>query len=105
MLTLGGGVGALDFRFGGIGAPFNGLKAFATSSQLDLPDKFANAVALATSPVVKALFDFDAAMDDVRALDDISFSDWFLGKGGSRGSIKRMWDPIAYALVRLLLLV
>lgn len=39
-------------------------------------------------------------MDDVRALDGISFSDWFIGKGGSRGSIQRMWDPIAYALVR-----
>lgn len=39
-------------------------------------------------------------MDDVRALDNISFSDWFIGKGGSRGSIQRMWDPIAYALVR-----
>jgi zeta-carotene desaturase len=40
-------------------------------------------------------------MDDVRALDGISFSDWFIGKGGSRGSIQRMWDPIAYALVRV----
>lgn len=39
-------------------------------------------------------------MEDVRALDNISFSEWFEGKGGSRGSIKRMWDPIAYALVR-----
>lgn len=39
-------------------------------------------------------------MDDVRALDNVSFSEWFLGKGGSRGSIQRMWDPIAYALVR-----
>lgn len=39
-------------------------------------------------------------MDDVRALDNISFSEWFLSKGGSRGSMDRMWDPIAYALVR-----
>lgn len=92
-------MGELDFRFGGIGAPFNGLKAFATTNQLEVFDKLANAVALATSPVVKALIDFDAAMDDVRALDGISFSDWFIGKGGSRGSIKRMWDPVAYALV------
>jgi len=34
----------------------------------------------------------------VRDLDDISFSEWFLRFGGSRGSIDRMWDPIAYAL-------
>ena len=48
-----------DFRFGGIGAPFNGLAAFATTQQLDIGDKLANALALATSPVVRALFDFD----------------------------------------------
>jgi zeta-carotene desaturase len=93
-------VGALDFRMGGIGAPINGLKAFLTTEQLSLPDKAANAVALALSPVVKALVDFDGAMEDIRNLDGISFSDWFLGRGGSRGSITRMWDPIAYALVR-----
>ena len=34
----------------------------------------------------------------VRELDDVTFTDWFMGKGGSRGSIDRMWDPIAYAL-------
>lgn len=34
----------------------------------------------------------------MRALDKITFSQWFEGKGGSRGSIERMWDPIAYAL-------
>ncbi|KAL2942483.1 Zeta-carotene desaturase chloroplastic/chromoplastic [Bienertia sinuspersici] len=28
----------------------------------------------------------------------ISFSDWFLSKGGTRASIQRMWDPVAYAL-------
>jgi len=94
----GGDIGELDFRLGGIGAPINGLAAFARSSQLELYDKLANAVALATSPVVRALFDFDGALQDIRNLDDISFSDWFIGKGGSRGSIKRMWDPIAYAL-------
>lgn len=93
-----GVVGELDFRLGGIGAPINGLAAFARSSQLDIGDKIANAVALATSPVVRALFDFDGALQDIRNLDGISFSDWFIGKGGSRGSIKRMWDPIAYAL-------
>eukprot|EP01037_Dinobryon_pediforme_P014218 gene14218-14338_t len=87
-----------DFRFGGIGAPFNGLAAFATTQQLDIGDKLANALALATSPVVRALFDFDGALQDIRNLDDVSFSDWFISKGGSRGSIKRMWDPICYAL-------
>lgn len=28
----------------------------------------------------------------------MTFSEWFEGKGGSRGSIERLWDPIAYAL-------
>ena len=94
----GGGIGELDFRLGGIGAPINCLAAFARTEQLGLADKFANAVALATSPVVRALFDFDGALQDIRNLDNISFSEWFIGKGGSRGSINRMWDPIAYAL-------
>jgi len=94
----GGWIGELDFRLGGIGAPINGLAAFARTTQLEVYDKLANAVALATSPVVRALFDFDGALQDIRNLDNISFSEWFIGKGGSRGSIKRMWDPIAYAL-------
>merc|ERR1719366_18936 len=37
-------------------------------------------------------------MDMVRDLDDITFTEWFTSFGGSRGSIDRMWDPIAYAL-------
>ena len=37
-------------------------------------------------------------MDMVRELDDITFTEWFTGLGGSRGSLDRMWDPIAYAL-------
>jgi zeta-carotene desaturase len=37
-------------------------------------------------------------MDMVRQLDDITFTQWFTQLGGSRGSIERMWDPIAYAL-------
>jgi zeta-carotene desaturase len=97
-INTGGRVGELDFRMNGIGAPFNGVKAFLTSTQLGIGDKIANAVALATSPVVKALFNFDAAMVDVRNLDDVTFSEWFEGQGGSRGSILRLWDPIAYAL-------
>ena len=97
-INEGGKVGMLDFRLGGVGAPLNGLAAFARSEQLNIADKFANAVALATSPVVRALFDFDGALQDIRNLDNISFSEWFIGQGGSRGSINRMWDPIAYAL-------
>ncbi|XP_022719186.1 zeta-carotene desaturase, chloroplastic/chromoplastic isoform X2 [Durio zibethinus] len=61
-------------------------------------DKARNALALALSPVVKALVDPDGAMSDIRDLDSISFSDWFLSKGGTRMSIQRMWDPVAYAL-------
>merc|ERR1712194_824779 len=51
-----------------------------------------------TSPIVRALFDFDGGMDMVRDLDDITFTQWFTQLGGSRGSLDRMWDPIAYAL-------
>jgi zeta-carotene desaturase len=61
-------------------------------------DKARNAVALALSPVVRALVDPDGALQQVRDLDDVSFSDWFLSKGGTRESITRMWDPVAYAL-------
>jgi zeta-carotene desaturase len=93
----GGRIGALDFRFF-TGAPFNGLKAFFTTSQLSLQDKIQNAIALGTSPIVRGLIDFEGAMKTIRNLDRISFADWFRSHGGSNGSIKRMWNPIAYAL-------
>jgi zeta-carotene desaturase len=93
----GGKLGALDFRFP-IGAPVSGLQAFARTEQLDIGDKFHNAVRLGTSPIVRALVDFDGGMDMVRELDDISFTEWFQQLGGSRGSLDRMWDAIAYAL-------
>ncbi|KAG2490230.1 hypothetical protein HYH03_011354 [Edaphochlamys debaryana] len=97
-----GDVRELDFRFfvGGekIGAPFHGLKAFFTTPQLDPADKLANSLALGTSPIVRALIDPEGGMQDIRNLDGVSFTDWFLAHGGSRQSIKRMWDPIAYAL-------
>lgn len=96
-INKGGRTGALDFRFL-TGAPFNGLKAFFTTSQLSLPDKVQNAIALGTSPIVRGLVDFDGAMQTIRELDRISFADWFRSHGGSNGSIKRMWNPIAYAL-------
>jgi zeta-carotene desaturase len=92
-----GRVGQLDFRFF-TGAPFNGLKAFFTTSQLSLQDKIQNAIALGTSPIVRGLIDFDGAMRTIRNLDGVSFADWFRSHGGSNGSIKRMWNPIAYAL-------
>lgn len=93
----GGHLGALDFRFP-IGAPVSGLQAFARTEQLGLEDKFHNALRLGTSPIVRALFDFDGGMDMVRELDDITFTEWFTQLGGTRGSLDRMWDPIAYAL-------
>lgn len=96
-INRGGIVGELDFRFI-TGAPLNGLKAFFTTSQLSLQDKIQNAIALGTSPLVRGLIDFDGAMKTIRDLDKISFSDWFKRHGGSEGSIKRMWNPIAYAL-------
>lgn len=96
-INEGGKVGALDFRFI-MGAPFNGLKAFFTASQLSLLDKLQNAVALGTSPIVRGLVDFEGAMKNIRDLDKVSFADWFRSHGGNDGSIKRMWNPIAYAL-------
>ncbi|MEH1925661.1 9,9'-di-cis-zeta-carotene desaturase [Nostoc sp.] len=96
-INKGGQTGALDFRFL-TGAPFNGLKAFFTTSQLSLQDKLQNAIALGTSPIVRGLVDFNGAMKTIRNLDKVSFADWFRSHGGSNGSIKRLWNPIAYAL-------
>ena len=96
-INEGGRIGELDFRFL-TGAPFNGLKAFFTTSQLSLLDKAQNAIALGTSPIVRGLVDFNGAMKTIRNLDSISFADWFRRQGGSNGSLKRMWNPIAYAL-------
>jgi len=100
--NTGGDVRELDFRFfvgdTKIGAPFHGLRAFFTTPQLSTVDKIANSLALGTSPVVRSLIDPEGGMRDVRALDNISFADWFKSHGGSQQSIDRMWDPIAYAL-------
>lgn len=97
-----GDVRELDFRFfignQKIGAPFHGLRAFFTTPQLSALDKVANSLALGTSPIVRSLFDPEGGMKDVRALDNVSFADWFKSHGGSQASIDRMWDPIAYAL-------
>jgi len=93
----GGRLGSLDFRFP-IGAPVSGLQAFAKTEQLEIGDKVVNAARLGTSPIVRALVDFDGGMDMVRELDDISFTEWFTQLGGGRGSLDRMWDAIAYAL-------
>ena len=100
--NAGGDVRELDFRFfigdKKIGAPFHGLRAFFTTPQLSPMDKVANSLALGTSPIVRSLFDPEGGMQDVRALDNVSFADWFRSHGGSQTSIDRMWDPIAYAL-------
>jgi zeta-carotene desaturase len=96
-VNTGGDLRELDFRFA-LGAPFNGLKAFFTTPQLDWLDKLRNALALGTSPIVRGLVDYEGAMKVIRDLDRISFQQWFLGHGGSLQSIQRMWNPIAYAL-------
>lgn len=93
----GGRLGTLDFRFL-TGAPFNGLKAFFTTSQLSAIDKIANSIALGTSPIVRGLVDFEGAMKTIRELDRVSFAEWFRSSGGNEGSLQRMWNPIAYAL-------
>jgi zeta-carotene desaturase len=96
-INKGARVGELDFRFL-TGAPFNGLKAFFTTSQLSPTDKIANSLALGTSPIVRALVDPQGAMKTIRDLDSVSFADWFRSHGGNNGSLRKMWDPIAYAL-------
>ncbi|KAH0458841.1 hypothetical protein IEQ34_011655 [Dendrobium chrysotoxum] len=96
-INKGGDIGELDFRFP-VGAPIHGIRAFLATNQLKPYDKARNALALALSPVVRAVVDPDGALQDIRNLDDVSFSDWFLSKGGTRASIQRMWDPVAYAL-------
>ncbi|KAL0380109.1 UNVERIFIED_CONTAM: Zeta-carotene desaturase, chloroplastic/chromoplastic [Sesamum angustifolium] len=96
-VNKGGHIGELNFRFP-VGAPLHGIRAFLMTNQLKTYDIARNAVALALSPVVRALVDPDGAMGDVRDLDNISFSDWFLSRGGTRTSIQRLWDPVAYAL-------
>ena len=65
-INNGGDVGELDFRFP-IGAPVSGLQAFARTEQLGVSDKLANALRLGTSPIVRALVDFDGGMDMARA--------------------------------------
>lgn len=96
-VNRGGQLGQLDFRFL-LGAPFHGLKAFFTTGQLTIQDKLQNAIALGTSPIVPGLINYDVAMKMIRALDDVSFADWFRSHGGSQNSLKKMWDPIALAL-------
>ncbi|GJU80785.1 zeta-carotene desaturase [Tanacetum coccineum] len=96
-VNRGGEIGELDFRFP-VGAPLHGINAFLTTNQLKTYDKARNAVALALSPVVRALVDPDGAMNQIRNLDNVSFSEWFMSRGGTRASIQRMWDPVAYAL-------
>ena len=96
-INEGGNLKSLDFRFA-LGAPFNGLKAFFTTEQLSIVDKLRNALALGTSPIVRGLIDYEGAMKNIRELDKISFKEWFINHGGSEKSLKRMWDPIAYAL-------
>ncbi|KAH9754135.1 Zeta-carotene desaturase /chromoplastic [Citrus sinensis] len=82
-VNKGGEIGELDFRFP-IGAPLHGIRAFLSTNQLKTYDKSRNAIALALSPVVKALLDPDGA------LFVISFSDCFLSKGGTWMSIQRI---------------
>jgi zeta-carotene desaturase len=96
-VNRGGEISTLDFRFL-VGAPFHGLKAFFTTGQLTVQDKVQNAIALGTSPIVPGLINFDVAMKMIRALDNVSFADWFRSHGGSQNSLKRMWNPIALAL-------
>lgn len=96
-VNSGGDIRSLDFQFL-LGAPFNGLKAFFTTPQLNWVDKLRNALALGTSPIVRGLVDYEGAIKTIRELDSISFKEWFLSHGGNTNSLRRMWDPIAYAL-------
>ena len=87
-INNGGNLKSLDFRFP-LGAPFNGLKAFFTTEQLTWVDKFRNALALGTSPIVRGLIDYEGAMKIIRDLDRISFKEWFLNHGGSEKRFRK----------------
>ncbi|KAL9447637.1 hypothetical protein AB3S75_015166 [Citrus x aurantiifolia] len=63
-VNKGGEIGELDFRFP-IGAPLHGICTFLSTNQLKTYDKARNALALALSPVVKALVDPDGALKDI----------------------------------------
>ena len=63
-VNQGGDVKSLDFRFA-LGAPFNGLKAFFTTPQLNWIDKLRNALALGTSPIVQGLIYYEGAMKTI----------------------------------------
>ncbi|KAH9754151.1 Zeta-carotene desaturase [Citrus sinensis] len=91
-VNKGGEIGELDFRFP-IRAPLHGIHAFLSTNQLKTYDKSRNAIALALSPVVKALLEFQVQTYDKsrNAIALISFSDWFLSKGGTWMSIQRMF--------------
>ena len=80
------------------------LTRVTTPAQLCLcPVQVANSLALGTSPIVRALFDPEGGMRDVRALDAVSFSDWFKSHGGSQASIDRMWCvPVVLAVCEAL---
>jgi zeta-carotene desaturase len=82
-VNRGGQTASLDFRFP-LGAPFNGLKAFFTTEQLSWADKLRNALALGTSPLIRGLLDYEGAMRQIRALDRMSFADWFRRHGDPR---------------------
>jgi zeta-carotene desaturase len=96
-VNKGGEIGQLDFRCW-LGAPFHGMKAFFTTGQLTFLDKLQNALALGTSPIVMGLLNYESGMKMIRALDHISFADWFRQHGGNNHSLRRMWDPISLAL-------
>jgi zeta-carotene desaturase len=74
------------------------MKAFFTTGQLTFLDKLQNALALGTSPIVVGLVSYESGMKMIRALDSVSFADWFRQHGGNNHSLRRMWDPIALAL-------
>jgi len=75
-----------------------GLPAFFRAGHLEPRDKFQNAVRFGTSPLARGLVDANGAMGSIQELDDATFTEWFTKLGASRGSIDRMWDPVALAL-------
>ncbi|EYU22998.1 hypothetical protein MIMGU_mgv1a003605mg [Erythranthe guttata] len=96
-VNKGGDVREIDFRFP-IGAPFHGIQGIMKTNQLENNDKAGIAMAFGLSPIAKALLDIDGAMHNIRDLDNVSFSEWFLSKGGTRNSIDRLWDTVACSL-------
>ena len=95
-INEGGRVGMLDFRISGTGAPSMDWSPLPSHSSLKSGQdrQCCRSRHISCS---ESLFDFDGALQDIRNLDNISFSTGSSVREVAE-SIDRLWDPICYAL-------